>query len=93
MENVERKRSRPRRSFTAEFKAEIIEACRRGDRTIAAVARDFDLTETAVRKWVNQAQVDAGTRPGLMTEERAELTRHPPEVGVVREWAGLVPDL
>ena len=47
----------------------------RGDRTIGQVARDFDLTETAVRAWVHQAEIDAGERPGLTTEERAELTR------------------
>jgi transposase len=34
---------RPRRSFTAQFKGEIIELCRRGDRSMAQVARDFDL--------------------------------------------------
>jgi transposase len=44
-----RKRSRPRRSFTAEFKAEIVELCQREDRTVGQVAKDFDLTETAVR--------------------------------------------
>ena len=75
METMERKKARPRRSFTPEFKAEIVELCQRGDRTIGQVARDFDLTETAVRAWVNQAETDAGERPGLTTEERAELTR------------------
>lgn len=74
METVERKRSRPRRSFTAEFKADIVERCRRGDRSIGQVAKDFDLTETAVREWVKQAAVDAGERPGLSTEERNELS-------------------
>ncbi len=43
---------RPRRAFTPEFKAEIVEPCQRGDRTVVQVARDFDLTETAVRDWV-----------------------------------------
>ena len=73
METVERMKPRPRRSFTAEFKADIVERCRRGDRTIGQVARDFDLTETAVREWVRQAEVDAGERPGLSSAERDEL--------------------
>ena len=71
---MERKKSRPRRSFTPEFKADIVERCRRGDRSIGQVARDFDLTETAVREWVRQAEVDAGERDGLTTEERRELS-------------------
>jgi transposase len=73
METVERKKPRPRRSFTSEFKADIVERCRRGDRSVGQVAKDFDLTETAVRDWVKQAEVDAGERPGLTTEERHEL--------------------
>jgi len=75
METVERKKTRPRRSFTPEFKADIVERCRRGDRTIGQVARDFDLTETAVRGWVRQAEVDAGERDGLSTEEHTELAQ------------------
>ena len=71
----ERKTPRPRRSFTAEFKAEIVELCQRGDRSIGQVARDFDLTETAVREWVRQADVDAGKREGLTSEEKAELAQ------------------
>ena len=66
---------RRRRSFTAEFKAEIVELCQRGDRSAGQVAKDFDLTETAVREWVKQAERDAGTRDdgGLTSEERKEL--------------------
>ena len=75
METMERKKARPRRSFTPEFKAEIVELCRRGDRSVGQVARDFDLTETNVRNWVKQAEIDQGERPGLTTEEKEELTR------------------
>jgi transposase len=75
METMERKKTRPRRSFTPEFKADIVERCRAGDRSIGQVAKDFDLTETAVRAWVHQAETDAGERAGLTTEEKEELTR------------------
>jgi transposase len=76
MESMGKKRSRPRRSFTPEFKAEIVELCRRGDRTVGQVSKDFELTETAVRQWVKQAELDAGTRSdGLTSDEHAELSR------------------
>ncbi len=75
METVAKKKPRRRRSFTAEFKREIVEACNRGDRSIGQVARDFDLTETAVREWVKQADIDAGRRDGLTTAEREELSQ------------------
>jgi transposase len=74
MEDVGKKSHRPRQSFTAEFKAEIVEVCRRGDRSIGQVAKDFDLTETAVREWVRRADLDAGIRTDeLMSAEREEL--------------------
>jgi transposase len=77
METMGRKKPRPRRSFTPEFKAEIVELCQRGDRSIGQVAKDFDLTETGVREWVKQAERDAGTRTdgGLTSDEREELAR------------------
>jgi transposase len=69
-----RSRARVARSLRS-FKAEIVELCRRGDRSVGEGARDFDLTETAVREWVKQAERDAGTRVdgGLTTAEREEL--------------------
>ncbi|WP_198168042.1 transposase [Herbidospora yilanensis] len=67
------KKKRPRRSCTPEFKAEIVELCRRGDRSVGQVAKDFELTETAVRAWVRQSEVDTGAREGLTSAEREEL--------------------
>src|SRR6476620_4184861 len=69
------KKPRRRRSFTPEFKAEIVELCQRGDRSVGQVAKDFDLTETAARACVNQAQVDAGERDGLSSGKREEPAR------------------
>jgi transposase len=71
------KKPRHRRSFTPEFKAEIVELCQRGDRSAGQVARDFDLTGTAVREWVKQAERDTGTRSdgGLASTERQELAQ------------------
>lgn len=71
------KQRRKRRAFTAEFKAEAVRLCRVGDRTIRQVADDLDLTETALRAWVKQAEVDAGQGPpdALTSPEREELAR------------------
>lgn len=68
---------RPRRSFTPEFRAEAVRLCRIGDRSVAQVAKDLDLTETALREWVQRADVDAGKGPAgaLTSDERAELAR------------------
>ena len=62
------KRKRPRRTFTPEFKAEAVRLCRVVDRSIAQVAKDLDLTVTALREWVHRASVDAGKGPaGALT--------------------------
>ena len=68
---------RRRRSFTTEFKREAVGLCAGRDRSIAQVAKDLDLTETALREWVKRAEVDAGTGSigVLTTDEREELTR------------------
>ena len=66
-------RRRQRRSFTPEFKAEVVELVHQPGKTVGGVARELDLTETAVRAWVKQADIDDGRRSdGLTTEERAE---------------------
>ena len=76
---------RPRRSFPNEYKVEVVELCRTSGRSIAAVARDLDLSETAVRRWVNQAEVDAGRRDRPTPPEPEELPRPRKGVPVLRE--------
>ena len=68
---------RKRRAFTDEYKAEVVELIRRSGKNIGAVAKELDLTETAVRAWVRQAEVDAGRGPAgaLTTAEREELAQ------------------
>ncbi len=67
---------RKRRSFTAEFKADAVKLVQAG-RSAHDVARELDLTETALREWVKRAAIDAGKGPpgALTTLEREELTK------------------
>ncbi|MFI6936787.1 transposase [Streptomyces sp. NPDC050287] len=71
MDSMRKNKPRPRRSFTPEFQAEIVEQCRRGDHSLGQIAKDFDPTETAARDWMKQAETDAGER-SLLT--RAAVT-------------------
>jgi len=68
---------RPRRSFTDEFKAGAVRLVLEEGKTVAAAARDLDLTESSLRNWVDQARADRGKgKPGaLTTAERDELAR------------------
>jgi len=76
---------RLRRSFTAEYKAEVVALCQSGGKSIGQICRDLDLTETVVRRWLARAEVDSGQREGLTTSERAELAQLRKENRVLRE--------
>lgn len=66
---------RERRSFTKEYKAEVVDLVRNSGKSVGTICRDLDLTETAVRRWVKQAKIDDGEGPAgaLTTAEREEL--------------------
>jgi transposase-like protein len=51
-----------RRTFTPEFKARTVELVRTSGKSVGEVCRELDLTETAVRRWVAQAEIDLGRR-------------------------------
>ena len=68
---------RKRRSFSDEFKAETVRLVRESGKSVGAIARELDLTETALRRWVEQAEIDSGRGPAgaLTTSEREELVQ------------------
>ena len=69
------KNRRPRRQFDDEFKAGAVRLVLDEGQTVG-VARDLDLTESALRNWVDRARADRTTgRTGLTSEEREELRR------------------
>ncbi len=67
---------RPRRSFTDEFKAGAVRLVLDEGKTIPQVARDLDLTQSALRTWVEHARADRTKgKTGLTTAEREELAK------------------
>ena len=58
---------------------------RSSGKRIPQVCRDLDLAESVVRRWLAQAEIDAGQRDGLTSAEREELARLRKEVRVLRE--------
>ena len=77
---------RPRRQFTEEFRAQAVRLVLDEGKTVGAVARELDLTASALRQWVERARADrTGGKTGLMTAEREELARLRKELRIVRE--------
>jgi transposase len=65
---------RHRRKFTDEFKSETVKLIRESGRSAGSVAKELDLTETAVRNWVKRAE-SSGSAETLSPDERSELRR------------------
>ena len=71
--------------YPLEYRRRIIELARAG-RKIEELAREFEPSANAIRKWVKQAALDEGLRSdGLTTSEREELNRLRRENRILRE--------
>ena len=84
---------RGRRAFTTEFKAGAVRLVRESGKSVPTVARELDLTETALRSGMRQAEVDAGRgctvqAPGLKHKTRGVVQ---PRVSVWRARRDLNP--
>jgi transposase len=72
-------------SFASSATSTRLALVRSSGKSVGEISRDLDLTETAVREWVQRADVDGGKRNGLTTAEREELSRLRREVRVLEE--------
>jgi len=76
------KKKRPRRTprtFTPEFKADVVRLCESGSESVAEVCRRLELTESAVRKWMSQAN-----EPGAAATQRTRTARELEELSQLR---------
>jgi transposase len=64
---------RTRPPYPPEFRAEAIRLVKSSGEPIRQVAKDLGVSDQTLRNWVHQADVNAGKREGLTTEERTEL--------------------
>ncbi|MBB2769112.1 transposase [Mycolicibacterium monacense] len=58
-----------------EFRRRAVELARLREKPIAQIAKDLGISESCLRRWMDQADVDEGHKEGLSRDERAELVR------------------
>ena len=66
---------RGRPAYPPEFRAEAVRLATEPGNSLREVARDLDISYESLRRWVIQADIDAGGAEGLSSDERTELTR------------------
>lgn len=58
-----------------EFRRRAVELARLGDKPVAEIAKDLGVSESGLRRWMAQADVESGAVVGVTRDERAELVR------------------
>lgn len=75
---------KPKPSYLPEFRARVVELVKAG-RTARSLAEEFQVTDTTVRNWVRQGEIDEGVSQGGTTDEKQELAQLRREVKVLKE--------
>jgi transposase len=86
MATKERGAKRERRQYTDEFRAGAVRLVLEEGKKVAAVARDLDLTPSALGLWVRRARADrSGGETGPTSEQLAEVAALKKELRVVTQ--------
>jgi transposase len=71
--------------YPPEFRREAVRLARESGRPKSQIARELGITPWTLRLWEKRAEIDAGEREGLTTDEREELRRLRRENRVLQE--------
>lgn len=58
-----------------EFRRRAVELAQLREKPIAEIAKDLGISESCLRNWMSQADINQGREEGLTSEERTELVR------------------
>jgi transposase len=61
------------KAFPREFRDDVVAVARKGEASIAQIAKDFGVSESCLHRWLNLADIEDGKRPGVTASESAEL--------------------
>ncbi len=61
------------KAFPPEFRRDVVAVARKGEASVAHVAKDFGISESCLHRWLKIADTDDGLRPGTTPSESAEL--------------------
>jgi transposase len=75
----------PHPPYPPEFRAEAVRLARESGKSLTALSKELGVSLESLRHWIVRSEIDEGTRPGLTSEERAELTRLRRENRTLRE--------
>ena len=62
------------RPHPPEFRQRAVELARLREKPVAQIAEDLGISDSCLRNWMAQADIDEGRREGLSGRERDELT-------------------
>ena len=72
------------RPHPPEFRQRAVELARLREKPVARIAEDLGISDSCLRGWMKQADIDEGHREGLSTSERAELVERRRELRVTK---------
>ena len=61
------------KAFPVEFRNDVVAVARKGEASIARVAKDFGVSESCLQRWLKLDDIEAGKRPGVSRDESADL--------------------
>ncbi len=72
------------RPHPPEFKQRAVELARLREKPTAQIAKDLGISDSCLRGWMKQADIDEGRRDGVSSDDRAEMVELRRELRVTK---------